>query len=120
MNMLNAGLRFLLELAALFAVGYWGWHQEIGGFRFLLALAAPVLFAAIWYTFNVKNDPSRSGKAPVPVPGVVRLAIELALFALATAAAYSSMSELIGIIYGLVLLAHYGFSYRRIAWMMRN
>jgi hypothetical protein len=118
--MLNAGLRFLLELAALFVVGYWGWHQEIGAFRFLLAVIAPVLFAAVWYAFNVKNDPSRSGKAPIPVRGIVRLGIELVLFALATAAAYSSMSALIGIIFGAVLLVHYAASYRRIAWMARN
>jgi len=120
MNILNAGLRFLLELAALFAVGYWGWYQQTGALRIVLAVIAPVLFAAVWYTFNVKNDPSRSGNAPVPVPGIVRLGLEIVLFALAVAAAYSSMSALIGIIYGAVLLVQYVASYRRVAWMARN
>ena len=120
MNMFNAGLRFLLELAALFAVAYWGWHQDLGAFRFVLAVVGPILFAVVWYTFNVKNDPSRSGKAPVPVPGFVRLAIELVLFALAVIAAFSSMSALIGIIFGLALLFHYVTSYKRIGWMARN
>ena len=120
MDILNAGLRFLLELAALFAVGYWGWHLDIGALRFIVAVAGPVSFAAIWYTFNVKNDPSRSGKAPVPVPGIVRLGIELFLFAVAVAAAFASMSSLIGVIFGLALLASYAASYKRIVWMTRN
>jgi hypothetical protein len=120
MNIINAGLRFLLELAALFAVGYWSWHLDIGAVRFILVVVGPVLFAAIWYTFNVRNDPSRSGKAPVPVPGFVRLSIELFLFALAVIAAFSSMSALIGIIFGLALLFHYVTSYKRFAWMVRN
>ncbi len=120
MNMLNAGLRFLLELAALFTVGYWAWHQDFGAIRFILAIVGPVLFAAIWYTFNVKNDPSRSGKAPVPVPGLARLAIELVLFALAVIAAFGSMSNLIGVVFAVALLIHYVASYKRIAWMARN
>ncbi len=120
MNLLNAGLRFLLELAALFAVGYWGWHQDIGAFRFILGVAAPILFAAVWYTFNVKDDPSRSGKAPVPVPGLARLIIELVLFTLASIAAYSSISELAGIIFASVVVIHYVASYKRIYWMLRN
>jgi hypothetical protein len=120
MKVLNLGLRFLLELAALFAVGYWGWHQDIGGSRFILGILGPAVFAAVWYTFNVKDDPSRSGKAPVRVPGVVRLAIELVLFTVATIAAYSSMNEMIGIGFGSAVLIHYIASYKRISWMLRN
>ena len=118
MNALNLGLRFLLELAALFIVGYWGWHQDIGAFRFILAVIGPLLFAAVWYTFNVKDDPSRSGKAPVP--GVVRLIIEVILFTLASIAAYGSMSELAGTIFASAVLVHYVASYKRISWMLRN
>jgi len=120
MNVLNAGLRFLLELAALFAVGYWSWHQDVGAFRIVLAVAGPILFAAVWYTFNVKNDPGRSGKAPVPVAGAVRLLIELILFGFAVFAVAESLSQLAGIVFGLILLAHYVAAYRRIAWMLRN
>ena len=78
MNMMNLGFRFLLELAALFTVGYWGWHQEIGGFRFILGIVGPALFAVVWYTFNIKDDPSRLGRVPIPVPGVVS-SLELSL-----------------------------------------
>jgi hypothetical protein len=120
MNVLNLALRFLLELAALFIVGYWGWHQNIGAFRFILAIIGPLLFASVWYTFNVKDDPSRSGKAPVPMPGLARLIIEIVLFTLASIAAYSSMSELAGIIFASVVLIHYVASYKRISWMLRN
>ena len=120
MNAINLGLRFLLELAALFILGCWGWHQDIGAFRFILAVIGPLLFAAVWFTFNVKNDPSRSGKAPVPVPRLARLIIELFLFTLASIAAFSSMSELAGIIFASAVLIHYIASYKRISWMLRN
>jgi hypothetical protein len=120
MNTLNLGFRFLLELAALFTVGYWGWHRDIGAFRFVLGIVGPCLFAAVWYTFNTKDDPSRSGKAPVPVPGIVRLVLEIVLFVMATIGAYSSISKLTGIIFGSAVLIHYIASYKRISWMLRN
>jgi hypothetical protein len=120
MNKLNLALRLLLELIALFIFGYWGWHQDIGIFRFGLAVVGPVLFAAIWYTFNVRDDPSRSGEAPVPVPGALRLSLELILFALAAVAAYTTISKLIGLLLGTIVLLHYLFSYKRVVWMLKN
>lgn len=44
--------------------------------RFFLALGIPGVAAVLWATFRVPNDP---GRAPVPVPGIVCLALELAL-----------------------------------------
>jgi hypothetical protein len=54
----------------------------------------PLLAATAWGVFNVKGDPSRSGKAPVPVPGIVRLLLELAFFGSATLALFQSRPEL--------------------------
>ncbi len=120
MNTLNLGLRFLLELCGLFAIGYWGWRQDVGAFRFVLCLVGPIIFGIAWFTFNVKNDPSRSGKAPIPVPGAVRLALELFLFGVAVTAAYGSMSPIIGIVFGTVVFIHYVASYRRVIWMLQR
>lgn len=79
----NLAPRFLLELAALLALGIWEWQQSESWLRFVLVLAVPIIAAAIWGTLNVPHDPSRSGAAPVVVPGVLRLDIELdSLFSL--------------------------------------
>ena len=80
---INLGFRFLLELAALIALGVWGWSLSTGAMRFVAALAAPIVAAAMWGLFNVPGDPSRSGAAPIQVRGTVRLVGELAFFALA-------------------------------------
>ncbi len=70
---LNLALRFLLELAALGAMGYWGWTQHEGPVRWRWAIGLPLVAAVLWGTFAVPNDPSRSGQAPVPIPGILRL-----------------------------------------------
>ena len=80
---INLAVRLLLEFAALAAMAYWGWRQADGVLRFVLAIGIPLVAAALWGTFAVPDDPSRSGKAPVPVSGIVRLALELAFFAFA-------------------------------------
>jgi hypothetical protein len=69
----NLALRFLLELAALLGLGMAGWSLSSGVWCWIVALAVPVAVAVIWATFAVLNDPSRSGRAPILVPGAVRL-----------------------------------------------
>ena len=81
---INLTIRFLLELTALVAIGIWGWKQSDGWLRFVFALGIPIIVGAIWGTFAVPDDPSRSGAAPIVVSGIVRLVIELAVFAFAT------------------------------------
>ncbi|MEX2373053.1 MAG: DUF2568 domain-containing protein, partial [Dehalococcoidia bacterium] len=77
----NLGLRFLLELAALAGLGLAGWRLAPAPWNWLAVIALPVLAAALWGVFNVPGDPSRSGSAPVIVPGGLRLAVEfLVLF----------------------------------------
>ena len=77
---LNLALRFLLEIAALFSPGYWGWSQHQGILRIGLAIFLPLVAAAIWGTFSTSGDRSRSSQPMVAVPGLVRLIFELALF----------------------------------------
>ena len=71
---INLIFRFLLELVALFSFGLWGWQAD-NPLRWLLVVLLPVGAAVMWGTLNVPNDPSRSGKAPIIVPGWFRLAV---------------------------------------------
>ncbi len=119
-NPLNLAFRFLLEIAAFVAMAYWGWLQHDGVWRVVFAAGAPLLAAVVWGTFAVPDDPSRSGKAPVPVPGIVRLLLELAIFGFAVWALYDAGQTTIALIYGLLVLFHYLVSYDRIAWLLRQ
>jgi hypothetical protein len=107
-------------MAGLVALGWWGWNQAEGIMRFLLALGIPFLAAVLWGTFAVPNDPSRSGDAKVPVPGIIRLLLELAFFASATWALFAMELSTLGWIYGIASLIHYLISYDRIAWLARQ
>jgi hypothetical protein len=117
---LNLAVRFLLEIAALLALGYWGFDQHSGIWRFVLGLGLPVLAAIAWGTFAVPDDRSRSGSAPVPVPGAVRLILELALFGLASWALYDAGRPVLALILAGVTVVHYVVSYDRIAWLLRH
>lgn len=113
----NLGLRFLLELAALASYGYWGWSAGNGWIKYLLVITLPILAAIVWGTFAVPDDPSRSGKAPVPVPGSVRLVLELLIFGLAGWALFDRGAPVIGWIYTFLLILHYSLSFDRIQWL---
>ena len=115
---INPSIRFLLELTALLAIGVWGWKQNDGWLQFVLALGIPIIVAAIWGTFAVPDDPSRSGAAAIVVSGVVRLAIELAVFAFATWTLHDLGFTRLGWIFGILVVVHYVISYDRIMWLI--
>ena len=115
---LNLALRFILEVAALFALGYWGWTQHEGIWRYIWAAGLVIAAAVTWGTFAVPDDPSRSGRAPVPVPGPLRLLLELAFFAAGAWAFFAAGQPVWGIILGAATLVHYALSYDRIRWLL--
>lgn len=117
---INLALRFLLELSALASLGALGWTRVEGSARWLAVIALPLVFMALWGTFAVPDDPSRSGGAPVPVSGGIRLTMELGLFALATAALSQGGHPRLAVLLGGVVLAHYLVSWDRIAWLLRQ
>lgn len=117
---MNLALRFLLEIAALVSVGMWGWKQSDSWFRFVLAFGLPIILAVIWGVFAVPDDASRSGAAPVPTPGVIRLLIELGIFTLAVWSLYNIGFNSAGLTLGIVVLVHYVVSYDRIAWLISH
>lgn len=115
-NPLNLGLRFLLELAALFSLGYWGWTQHSGLARLLWTLLAPLAAAALWGIFRVPGDP---GKAPVAVPGFLRLLLEVAFFGVAVMALAAAGRSAWALGFSLIVLVHYLLSYDRILWLLK-
>ena len=75
----NLALRFLLELCALAALGYWGWHAGASrAARLGLAVGAALAAAVVWAVFV---SPGR----PVDPPAPFRFALELAVFGAAAA-----------------------------------
>ena len=119
-NPINLIFRFLLELTAIFIYGYWGWHASTGPLRYLLALGLPLAAAVLWGTFAVAGDPSRSGKAPVPIPGILRLLLELIFFCLAAYLLMIIGREGLGWIFAGAVLVHYLLSYDRVLWMLKQ
>ncbi len=117
---LNLALRFVLELAALAALAWLGWSVAGGAARWILAIGFPILAATLWGTFAVPNDASRSGKAPVPVSGPVRLALEAAFFGVATASFAYCGHDSIAAIFAIIVLAHYALSYDRLQWLLQT
>jgi hypothetical protein len=117
---INLALRFLLEIAALISLGYWGWSQHQGALRPILGIGLPVVAGAVWGIFRVPGDASASGEAPVPVRGPLRLLLELVLFALAVWALYASGKPGWGLGLAIATALHYLASYDRVVWLIRN
>lgn len=117
---LNLTLRFVLELAALGAMGLWGFRANEGIVRYLLGLGLPLLAACVWGVFAVPGDPSRSGSAPVPVPGALRLVLELAFFALGAWALVRAGRPSWGLSMAGITVLHYALSYDRVSWLLQR
>ncbi len=114
---INLAIRFLLELCALVSLGLWGWRSGSGWLRFVLAALVPIVAAVLWGVFAVPDDPSRSGSAPIPVPGLLRLALELVFFGFAAWALYQSGFIRASWALGIVVVLHYLASYDRVSWL---
>lgn len=114
----NLGFRFVLELGALGAMAWWGYEQRDDLWRWPLAMGVPLLAAAAWAAFTMPGDPSRGGEGLVHVPGVARLALELAMFGFGTWALADLDHTALALGYGTSVTVHYVISYARIAWLL--
>ena len=75
----NLALRFLLELCALAALGYWGFQTgQSLSVKIGLAIGVPLLAAVVWGTFI-------SPRATVRMPTWVWLVLQAAVFGCAAA-----------------------------------
>jgi hypothetical protein len=120
MHPANAALRFALELGALAAMGFWGFEQARGSFRYALMVGLPVMAATAWGVFAVPHDPSRGGTPVVAVPGLVRLAFELAWFGFSSWAIADLGESSLGLGFGGATLAHYAISFDRVRWLLEQ
>jgi hypothetical protein len=51
----NLAVRFILEVSALVALGYWGWKTGACGMRWVLAVGAVVAAVLVWSLFVSPN-----------------------------------------------------------------
>jgi len=116
----NLLFRFLLELAVLGTVAVWSWKSFEGWQGTVLAIVIPFVMAVVWGTFAVPDDPSRSGKAPVPITGILRLLLELIFFFLAVWCLYDLGFSGLGRVFGFLVFAHYIVSVDRIQWLLKK
>jgi hypothetical protein len=89
----NDVLRFLLELGALVAVGYWGFTTGSGAWAWILGLGAPLAVVVFWGLLVAP-------KARFPQSPRARALLGLVVFALATAALLDAGSTVLGIVFG--------------------
>lgn len=115
---LNLTIRFLLELTALFVVGYWGFSQGEDFFKYAMAVFLPVIMAVSWAVFRYPNDPKRN--PVIPVSGKFRLVLEFVFFAVAIMALFDLGHPGRGADLAFVVLLHYGFSYDRVLALFRE
>ena len=113
----NLTLRFALEMGALIGLGVAAWQSTNGPVQWIAAIAFPLVAAAVWGTFNVLNDPSRSGEAPVEVAGWLRLVIELTILGGGAVAIGIVWGPIAGVGFAVLILAHYAASWSRIQWL---
>ncbi|MGI5220465.1 YrdB family protein [Nocardia sp. CA-290969] len=114
------GVRFLLELIALVSFAALGWRVTDNPSRWLLVVLLPVLAAAAWGVFAVPDDPSRSGAAPVAVPGPVRLGIEFAVLWGGAAALWVAGLPRLALFSAAAMLLYQVVAYDRVIWLAKR
>lgn len=115
----NLAFRFVLEILALVAIGIGAYSLASGFLSWMLAIGLPLIAAAAWGTFNVPGDESRSGNAPVEIPGVARLGLELVVFSSAVVLLWSVWPAGAAVL-GVGVVIHYLLSLDRIRWLVAN
>jgi hypothetical protein len=92
----NDAVRFLVELAALAAVCYWGFHDHPSWIaKLVLGIGGPVLIATAWGIWMAPKSNRRATEG-------IRALLELLIFALATAALAASAGAALAIIFAVV------------------
>lgn len=92
---INLGVKFLLELAALAALAWWGGTVGHGVVSVVVAIAAPVLAAILWGRWAAPRAERR-------LPLARRIPFELGVFALA-ALAIGTVNVLAGVALAVVV-----------------
>jgi hypothetical protein len=94
----NLLLRFLLELCALGALGYWGFKTGSATItKVVLGVGAPLVAAVVWGTFL-------SPRAPIQLHWVVVLVLQALVFASAAAGLVSTGHRSLAIVFGVIVV----------------
>jgi hypothetical protein len=104
MGYANDGLRFLLELAALASLGYWGFAEHEGVVQWLLGLSAPLVAAVVWGRFVAP-------KASHPTVDPLRLVLEILVFGSGVAALFLAGSTTVAVVSGVLVVAHLALTF---------
>ncbi|MFZ0544964.1 MAG: YrdB family protein [Candidatus Promineifilaceae bacterium] len=96
----NLLLRFTLELCALVAIGYWGFHLDKSAVdRTIIGIGVPLVAAVLWGTFV-------SPKARVKLPDFGRLLVEFVVFGSAVSALYEAGQLTLAVIFAIFVAVH--------------
>jgi hypothetical protein len=93
----NLTIKFLLELAALALLAYWGAVTGDGIVAVVLAVIAPLSMVAVWGTFAAPRAPRRA-------PTSLRIPLELGIFAEACVAGYAGGAFVASTVFAVVVV----------------
>jgi Protein of unknown function (DUF2568) len=94
----NLALRFLLELCALVALGYWGFKTGSGEpAKIALGIGAPLVAAVVWGVFVAP-------RAPVEPPGVLVLLLQVLVFGSAAASLAATGHRTLALAFGVIVI----------------
>jgi hypothetical protein len=94
----NLLLRFLLELCALGALGYWGFKtRSATSTKVVLGVGAPLVAAVVWGTFL-------SPRAPIQLPWGVVLVLQALVFASAAAGLVATGHRSLAVVFGVIVV----------------
>lgn len=94
----NLALRFLLELCALVALGYWGFKTGSGAIaKVALGIGLPLVAAVVWGVFVAP-------RAPVELPGVLVLVLQVLVFGSAAAGLAATGHRTLALAFAVVVV----------------
>jgi hypothetical protein len=98
LHYINLAFRFLLEICALIALGYWGFLIGKGNeMKILLGIGFPILNGLIWGGFGSPN-----AKVKLSMP--LHILLELIVFGIPAIALYAAGKPQIAWIYGICVV----------------
>ena len=100
----NDLLRFLLELCAVAAAGYWGFAAADGALAWLLGIAAPVLIIMLWGALVAPRAEHR-------LPDPLRLILELWIFAAASVGLAVAGQPVLGAALAIAVVTNIGLMF---------
>jgi hypothetical protein len=93
----NLGIRFILEIAVLVILGYWGFHATPSPLlKMVLGIGTPLVAAVIWGLFGAP-------RAPYTLTGLPFFMLEIVIFGLPVIILFYLEKQTLGFIYGIVV-----------------